>query len=274
MKIANQKEILELAAQGAFFYIGHSAGKDSSAMYEAIIRLVPSDQVVVVHADLGEVEHVGVKDFIRNNIDGRDLLIARAIHADGSPKDFFSAVRARRVVLDTPTAEYPNARRDAPAFPSGQSRFCTSDLKRDPIWKVIKRHASENSVRITINCVGIRAQESAARALKIEEKGTLNINKKNTTKSDKRLAFDWWPIAHWSIDEVWAEIEAAGKKPHPAYAAGNERLSCAFCIFGSPNDLRNAAAQRPELLAAFAELEIEVRTTMFSTETLAERIAQ
>ncbi len=274
MKIANQNEILELAAQGAFFYIGHSAGKDSMAMYEAIIRLVPSDQVVVVHADLGDVEHVDVKDFIRNNIDGRELLVAHAIHADGSPKDFFSAVRARRVALDTPTAKYPNARREAPAFPSGPNRFCTSDLKRDPIWKVIKRHASKNNVEIVINCVGIRAQESDARALKIEEKGTLNINEKNTVnKRVQRQAFDWWPIAHWSIDEVWAEIAAAGKTPHPAYAAGNERLSCAFCIFGSVNDLRNAAAERPELLAAFAELEIEVRTTMFATETLAERIA-
>jgi len=262
MTIANEKEILALAALGAIFYIGHSGGKDSAAMYEAILRLVPAAQIRVVHADLGEVEHVDVNDFIRNNIDGRDLIVARAFHKDGRPADFFSLIRQRRASLDA------KGNHDAPAFPSSAARFCTSDLKTGPIWREIRAEGHA----IVVNCVGIRAQESAARAKKIGTRGTLNVNQKNT--NSKRQAFDWWPIAHWSIDQVWAEIEAAGKKRHPAYAAGNDRLSCAFCIFGSANDLRNAAAERPELLAAFAALEIEVRTTMFSTETLAERIAR
>lgn len=273
-QVANESEILELAAQGAIFYIGHSGGKDSSAMYEAIIRLVPSDQIRVLHADLGEVEHVDVKDFIRANIDGRDLIVARAFHLDGRPADFFSLVRQRRASLDA------KGNFDAPAFPSSAARFCTSDLKTGPIWREIRADGHA----LVVNCVGIRAGESDARAKKIGTRGTLNINKKNT--NSKRQAFDWWPIALWNCrtdkgfdsaihsDDVFDAIGAAGKDPHPAYAAGNDRLSCAFCIFGSKNDLRNAAAERPELLAAFAELEIEVRTTMFATETLAERIAQ
>jgi len=206
-------------------------------------------------------------------------MIARAIHADGSPKDFFSLCRARRVTLDTPTAKYPDARRDTPAIPSSGNRTCTSDLKRDPIWKVIKAHAKKNNISIVINCVGIRGLESDARALKIKEEGTLNINKKNTVnKRVHREAWDWWPIAHWTIDQVWAKIELFGQVPHPVYgfdgtrATKNERMSCVFCIFGSINDLRNGARARPDLLAMYADLERDVRTTMFHGATLAERI--
>lgn len=270
--VANSNEIQALIEKGAIFYIGHSGGKDSMAMYEAVLKLVPADQIRVVHADLGEFEHVGVKDFIRSTIylENHQPIIAKAFLLDGSPADFFGLVRRQRKTLDTPTAKYPNARRETPAWPSSENRFCTSDLKTGPIWREIRRDGDH---KIVVNCVGIRGQESKSRALKIAQRGTLNINKKNTTKTGTRVAYDWWPIADWSIDEVWAEIAAAGKEPHPAYANGNDRLSCAFCIFGSVNDLRNAAADRPELLAAFAELEIEVRSTMYTNGTLAERIA-
>lgn len=37
---------------------------------------------------------------------------------------------------------------------------------------------------------------------------------------------------------------------------GNQRLSCALCVFGSENDLLNGAHAAPELYAHFIELEI------------------
>ena len=40
---------------GGIFYVSHSGGKDSQAMYVMLIDLIPADQIVVVHADLGEV---------------------------------------------------------------------------------------------------------------------------------------------------------------------------------------------------------------------------
>lgn len=267
LNVANLTEIQGLIDQGAEFFVGHSGGKDSQAMFAALVKIVPADQLHVVHADLGDVEHLDVKTFIRENIDGKDLHVAQAVHADGSKKDFFSMIRARRVALDTKTAKYPNARFDAPAFPSSQARFCTSDLKTGPIWKKIR---NLTDAKIVVNCVGIRGQESPARAKKIRDRGTLNLNKKNT--NSVRDAYDFWPIADWSIDQVWNEIAEKGQVRHPAYDAGNDRLSCAFCIFGSQGDLRNAAAQRPELLAKLTQLEIDVRTTMFNGATLAEKI--
>ena len=265
-QLANLSEIRSLVRQGAIFYVGHSGGKDSQAMYAAVRKVVPDHQVRVVHADLGDIEHAGIKDFIRDNID-HELIIANAVFEDGSPKDFFSAVRARRATLDR------KGQFDAPAFPSSAQRFCTSDLKTGPIWKAIK---ADGDNPIVVNCVGIRAEESKARAKKIDKRGTLNLNKKST--NGKRDAYDWWPIAHWTIEEVWAEILEAGQWPHEAYgfdgttATDNDRLSCVFCIFGSVKDLRHGARLRPDLVEKYTDLERDVRSTMFHGQTLKERI--
>lgn len=262
-QISNLRRIRELVADGAQFFIGHSGGKDSQAMYAALRQIVPIEQLNVVHADLGEVEHIDVKQHIRDNIDGHELLIATAIHADGSKKDFFSAVRARRVALDS------KGKIDAPAFPSSAARFCTSDLKTGPIWRVIRNHGNH---QIVVNCVGIRGEESPARQKKINRRGTLQINKKNT--NGRRTAYDYWPIAHWLIDDVWQEIKAAGQKRHQIYETGNDRLSCVFCIFGSHGDLRRGLENQPKLFKRYEDLERDVRGTMFNGQTLAQRINQ
>jgi 3'-phosphoadenosine 5'-phosphosulfate sulfotransferase (PAPS reductase)/FAD synthetase len=228
-------------------------------MYNVINKSVPADQIRVIHADLGDIEHAGVKAHIKNTIDF-DLKIAQAYNKDGIAVDLFDMVRSRRNALDM------KGKFDAPAFPSSAARFCTSDLKTGPIWREIRRDGHD----LVVNCVGIRAEESKSRAKKIEIRGTLNLNKKNT--NSKREAYDWWPIADWTIDQVWSEISEAGQVPHPAYAQGNDRLSCMFCIFGSVNDLRNAAAQRPDLLQKYTQLEQDVRGTMFHGQSLLERI--
>jgi 3'-phosphoadenosine 5'-phosphosulfate sulfotransferase (PAPS reductase)/FAD synthetase len=264
-RLAEQAQAQRLIDAGAHFYVGHSGGKDSWAQYAALRAIVPAEQLHVVHADLGDVEHAGILDLIKSGLDPEHQLhIARAIHADGSRKTFFSAVRQRRAALDA------KGQFDAPAFPSSAARFCTSDLKTGPIWKVIRQHAATHGVSIVVNCVGIRGAESPSRAKRIASRGTLNANAKNTTKT--RSAYDWWPIAHWSDAEVWAIIDEQQMPVHAAYRAGNDRLSCQFCIFGSRCDLRNAAQSNPELLARYTALEAEVRSTMFNGESLAQRI--
>ena len=258
-QVANHSEIAALIDRGAIFYIGHSGGKDSQAMYAALAKIIPHDQIKVIHADLGDIEHAGVKDHIRATID-HDLMIAQAFDIDGNKNDLFNMIRNRRASLDA------KGKHDAPAFPSSAARFCTSDLKTGPIWREIR----QDGHKLVVNCVGIRAEESKARAKKISGRGTLMVNKKNTNKN--REAYDWWPIAHWLIDEVWSEISDAGQEPHAAYANGNERLSCVFCIFGSVNDLRHGAKVRPDLVEKYSDLEKEVRGIMFHGQSLKERI--
>ena len=258
--VNNIDAIRKLAQRGAIFYISHSGGKDSQAMYNAVINIVDPRQIRVIHADLGDIEHAGVKAHIKNTIH-YDLKIAQSFNKAGDQVDLFDMIRNRRASLDA------QGRNDAPAFPSSAARFCTSDPKTGPIWREIRQEGEA----LVVNCVGIRAEESKSRAKKVDSRGSLNPNKKNT--NSKREAWDWWPIADWTIGQVWQEIAEAGQVPHSAYAQGNERLSCMFCIFGSRNDLRNARELRPDLYQRYIDLEIEVRGTMFNGESLAERVA-
>nr|WP_319527820.1 hypothetical protein [Pseudomonas laurentiana] len=65
-----------------------------------------------------------------------------------------------------------------------------------------------------------------------------------------------------SADDVFSLIKAAGQQPHYAYALGNDRLSCVFCIMTNKRDLTNDAANPPALLAEYAAMESRTDYTM------------
>ena len=50
------KEIKALIARKALFIVNHSGGKDSQAMTIKLRRLVPAEQLLVIHADLPGVD--------------------------------------------------------------------------------------------------------------------------------------------------------------------------------------------------------------------------
>jgi DNA sulfur modification protein DndC len=246
------KEIRDLIEAGAVFYCSHSGGKDSQAMFILLRDLVPADQLVVVHADLGRVEWSGVQDHILETIGSFELNVVRAQYRDGSTKDLLSMVERR--------FEKDPAR---PCWPSSSARFCTSDLKRDPIAKFIRNDLKARGAEIGVNCVGLRAQESSARA----HRQIFQVNKRET--NTLRTVYDWLPIHHLLVEEVFQVIAEAGEKPFWAYQE-NERLSCVFCIFGCGGDLRHGAKQRPELAREYLDLEIRTGWTMFPRRSLAD----
>ena len=235
---------------GALVFCNHSGGKDSQAMYLHLREVVPTDQLIIIHADLGDlVEWSGVKEHIRANIDGRKLEIAHAYYRDGSSKDLLGYVRKRG------------------KWPSNSNRFCTSDLKRDPIGREIKRIMKERGVTRAINCMGLRAEESPNRAKKLP----WQLNERLTVnKRVHRTVWDCNPILHMKEHEVFAAIAAAEQKPHWAYAAGMSRLSCSFCVLAGQKDLRTAAKLRPDLLQIYLDLEQEIGHTFQNKRTLAE----
>jgi 3'-phosphoadenosine 5'-phosphosulfate sulfotransferase (PAPS reductase)/FAD synthetase len=113
---------------GAMFYISHSGGKDSQAMYLRLCEIVPNDQIVIIHADLGEIEWTGVQDHIADTTN-HPITVVRA------GKTLFEMVRHRAAT-----------RPDVPAWPSPSTRQCTSDLKRGPIQKAIRADLAHASV--------------------------------------------------------------------------------------------------------------------------------
>jgi 3'-phosphoadenosine 5'-phosphosulfate sulfotransferase (PAPS reductase)/FAD synthetase len=244
------QDIQKLIERGAIFYCSHSGGKDSQAMYAHLTGFVPADQLVVVHADLGDVEWAGTQEHIHNTVEDRHpLAIVRAIWADGSDKTLLGMVERRGM------------------WPSSAHRQCTSDLKRGPIYKFIRRDLKARGATLAVNCMGLRAEESTARSKLSQWKENKLLSKAG------REIYDWLPLLKWTTAEVFDRISRAGQQPHWAYATGNERLSCMFCIMGSKNDLHNAAVQNPELAKKYLELEDKIGHTFFHKSSLKDLIA-
>lgn len=256
--MVEQARLESLIEQGAIFYLSHSGGKDSQAMYAALLERIPDEQLVVVHADLGEVEWTGVQDHIRATIKHK-LNVVSAIYNDGSAKNLLNMVEKRAIKL-------AEDGKDAAPWPSSSTRQCTSDLKRGPIEKFIRQDMAARGARLSVNCTGIRSEESSARAKQATWKSNTRLSKAG------REVFDWHPIAGWSEQEVFAKIAAVGQLPFWAYQAGNKRLSCVFCILACDNDLRNGFKHRPELALKYVRLERATGYTMFHKTSLSDRL--
>lgn len=226
-------QVKDLISKGALFFISHSGGKDSQAMFNFLKTIVPKNQIIVVHSHLPGVEWEGVVEHIKATISGCEF------HEVKAGKSFLEMVEARGM------------------WPSSKTRQCTSDLKRDPIAKLIRAICSEREASIAVNCTGIRAAESSARS----KKDPMKMNKKLTTKT--RTVWDLMPIFNWSTEDVFGFIRKSGQEPHWAYSVGMSRLSCCFCIMASKADLRISAKHNPKLLEEISRLEKKIGHTMF-----------
>lgn len=249
----------EVAGPDTLFFVSHSGGKDSQAMYLYLTRelLIPEDQIVVIHAHLDGVEWPGVIEHIEDTITAGTLNTVRSQWKDGSPKTLLNMIERR---FET--------RPDVPSFPSAAYRQCTSDLKRGPIQKFVRHTMKARGATVAVNCMGLRAQESAARA----KKDTWKLN--SALSKAGRTVYDWLPIHGWTTLQVFSYIESHGQEAFHAYKGGNERLSCMFCIMGCTSDLRHAARVNPDLAGKLVDLEHRTGYGMFGKDnTLEARLA-
>jgi 3'-phosphoadenosine 5'-phosphosulfate sulfotransferase (PAPS reductase)/FAD synthetase len=256
-----------LAAQGALFVANHSGGKDSQAQLIKLLEVIPAKQILVAHATLGELEWPGALELARKQAQeaGCHFLVAKAYFKDGREKSLLGKVEHQ-------FARHGNT---APSWPSPNNRWCTGELKTQPIEREVRRFAKEHGFTLIVNCLGERAQESTER----KNRAPFIERYSKPGKSDGlaaagRRAWNWLPIHALTTEEVFATIRAAGQEPHPAYAQGNERLSCLFCIYGSKGDLARAAKAYPEVYARYLELEARTGYPMhLDRKPLAELVA-
>ncbi len=200
-------------------------------------RIVPRDQLLIVHAPLGEVEWPGVSSHVRDTIPpGVPLIMAPVT----SGKSLLEQVEERGM------------------WPSSSARWCTSGAKRGPIERELRRYlrAHPQFGGRLVNAMGMRAEESAARAKKLPWKRSERNSKAG------REWFDWLPIFGLAEHDVFDVIRAAGQSPHPAYGMGMSRLSCVFCIMASRADLRTAARLHPALYRQYVRLEARIGHTL------------
>lgn len=207
--------------------INTSAGKDSQVMLDEVMIIAAmagvKPRVLGVHADLGRMEWKGTKELAQEQCEHYGVPLRVVSRPQG---DLLSQVRQRGM------------------WPSSKQRYCTSDHKRDQVAKVIREFKGK-----ILNCMGLRADESPARAKKIP----FQVNHRLTTRD--RLVHDWLPIHDWTLDRVWARIKLTGVRHHPAYDLGMPRLSCVFCIFASKKALMLAGKHNPELLDEYVQVE-------------------
>lgn len=140
-------------------------------------------------------------------------------------------------------------------FPSRLRRFCTEELKVKPLAAYVR--AVQDAEGETLNVVGIRAEESKARAAMAEVEW-----------SD---AFDcevWRPLLKWSEAEVIEIHKRHGLAPNPLYMKGATRVGCWPCIYARKEEIRLVAELSPERIDEIRELE---RTVTAAAQERAER---
>lgn len=139
-------------------------------------------------------------------------------------------------------------------WPDAARRYCTSDMKRAPVHRLLTRIAAEHraanpgrKVRI-LSVLGMRAEESRARAMLAPFGHDARASNQTVRHVDR-----WLPVHELTTAQLWEVIGQAGTRAHWVYAF-LPRLSCRFCVLASRAALIRAAILDPEGAARRAEL--------------------
>ncbi|MGK7945057.1 MAG: phosphoadenosine phosphosulfate reductase family protein, partial [Microcystaceae cyanobacterium] len=272
-----------LANKDCLLAIGISGGKDSQAMLNYLKHLSTTHnwrcKLLAIHADLGRLEWQQTPQFVEHLCEeaGIELVVVKA------KDDLLDGWRNRYYKLKT---EKNNS---IPFWSSAASRYCTSNYKIAPINKYLRQYqlvinaiglrSEESTGRSKKPVLKVRNISTSSLFAKYCDLKTKKVRESPLSPEDAwtvwnqkgrkgRFCLDWLPIHDWELEKVWnwcgtstSEWQRRRKLPdedallgwpaHPAYALGNERLSCQFCVLGSQNDLSNGKRYNPEL---FTEL--------------------
>lgn len=227
--------------------INTSGGKDSSVAALKVCRMAEvagvKDRVLLVHATFRE-EWDGVVDLVHRQAEQLQLPVEIVTRGEG----LLDYVRRRRM------------------WPSSQARYCTSEFKRAPVDKVITRRAPwlDGHRSRVLNVMGIRAQESPARAKRVA------FERDERRSNSRRMVDNWYPIFDMTLDRVWEVIRKYRIPQHEAYSLGMPRLSCCFCIFAPKPALVLAGRHNVKLLREYVAVEKEIGHTFRADFSIAE----
>lgn len=130
-------------------------------------------------------------------------------------------------------------------FPSTKARFCTFDLKHEPVRTQVVMPALDEYDEV-ISWQGVRAQESPARAgLPAWEEDADNTPGLHVYR----------PILNWLHEDVFTLAKRHGIKPNPLYEQGCSRVGCMPCIHARKSELAEIFSRWPEEIKRVAEWE-------------------
>lgn len=135
-------------------------------------------------------------------------------------------------------------------FPSTKARFCTMELKHEPITKKVLAPALR-AHRMVLSWQGVRREESLARAKLYD----FDLD------ADLPGIVNYRPILRWKVEEVFAFHRRHGIKHNPLYEQGMGRVGCMPCIHARKDELREIGTRFPEEIARVAQWEKLVSET-------------
>jgi len=130
-------------------------------------------------------------------------------------------------------------------FPSRKKRFCTERLKVLPLLFKIDELGDD---KIVVNPVGVRADESQARA-KLPE----------WEMNESTGVWTWRPLISWTIEDVIKMHHRHNVRIHPLYRAGFSRVGCWPCILASKAEIRRISKFDPVRIDIIRCLENELQ---------------
>jgi len=205
-----------------------SGGKDSTAMMLALREAGVPFRAVFADTKWEAAETYAYLDVLREKIGPIDV-----VGAEGGME---ARVRHRA------------------GFPARMQRWCTRELKLEPL-RAYHDRVIEETGRETVSVMGVRAQESARRAAMPE-----------WADDDEWGGFVWRPLIAWTVEDVLAIHHRHGVPVNPLYKIGFNRVGCWPCIYAAKEDIRLIAEHDPariDHIEAF-ELEIEAERAYFT----------
>lgn len=251
--LAIDSDVAGLLAQQAVVALGVSGGKDSDAMALAVNRFLDAaghtGQRVLVHSDLGQIEHSDSLPQCRRLAEMMELeLIIVGRRQGGMIERWEQRWRdnaARYTNLECVTLITP--------WSSAGMRFCTSELKVTPICRELSQRFHGQPI---INAVGIRREESPGRAKKPISQPNAKL-----MRAGGKAGRDWYPILEWSVEQVWLEHQRCAFEPHYAYRHnGNSRVSCSVCVLSSLHDLQASLKDERNHAAYLRVVNLEINS--------------
>jgi 3'-phosphoadenosine 5'-phosphosulfate sulfotransferase (PAPS reductase)/FAD synthetase len=249
--------------------VGFSGGKDSMALVLLLLLLgVPQGRIELWHHEVDGNEGSTLmdwpctRDYCQRVAKALGLRLFRSWKVGG-----FEGEMTKE---DAPTAGYrfevpgagvesaggkSNRRGTRLVFPQKAAdlttRWCSAYLKIMVMEAALRNQLRFHGKR-TLVLTGERYEESTNRQ-------TYDVVGPHRTDLRRgrwpRLVDHWRPLHRWPEAEVWKLLERFRINAHPAYWLGWGRVSCAPCIFGSPDQWASLREVNPVQFAAVADYE-------------------
>ena len=167
--------------------------------------------------------------------------------------DYLDLLRAKLgIEIDVVGAEggMMGRARHRAGFPGRTQRFCTRELKLEPLRAYHDDLINATGVE-TINAVGIRGQESTSRAAMSEWAD-------EQEGAHAWGGYVWRPLIAWTVADVIALHIHHGVPMNPLYHLGFDRVGCFPCIYANKSELRLLAEKYPGRIDDLRAAEVEI----------------